>query len=489
MKKFFSFLKRPPAGFAVFAVLAAAACIAGAIACAACGCAGWYVYALYAAAALSLAYIVYLSVRGGSALRAKAAARARAHPLAESFFSDAGFRSAALFSLSFIVNIAYALLCGVLGIVLRASWYGMFSFYYLLLSALRCGLLAGAMRSRRRAAGDARGLLVSRWKLYRLCGIALFGLEFALAAAVTVMVAVGRPAPVSEVLAIASAAYTFYKVISAAVAFVKVRRLHDPLRQGSFDRVMRGIALLKKHGVEWNAMATVNSLNAPHPAEFYRFFKSIGCRYLQFTPVVERTSHAPGRLMAGGERGGRLTPESVTPEAWGAFACGVFDEWVRADVGRVYVQLFDDTLAGWAGVPPGVCSLAPVCGQAPALEANGDLYSCDHFVFPPYRLGNILAESLAAMMNGARQQAFGLAKQAGLTRQCRECRWLFACNGECPRNRFATDCHGSPGHNYLCEGYRRYFAHVAPCMDFMRAELAAGRAPAGVMDWLRGQGG
>ena len=267
------------------------------------------------------------------------------------------------------------------------------------------------------------------------------------------------------------------------------RRLHDPLRQGSFDSVMRGIALLEKHGVEWNAMATVNSLNAPHPAEFYRFFKSIGCRYLQFTPVVERTSHAPGRLMAGGEPGGQLTPESVTPAAWGAFACGVFDEWVRADVGSVYVQLFDDTLACWAGVPPGVCSLAPVCGQAPALEANGDLYSCDHFVFPPYRLGNIRGESLAAMMNGARQQAFGLAKQAGLTRQCRECRWLFACNGECPRNRFATDCHGSPGHNYLCEGYRRYFAHVAPCMDFMRAELAAGRAPAGVMDWLRGQGG
>lgn len=231
MKKFFSFLKRPPAGFAACAFLLAACCIAGAIACAACGYTGWYVYALYAAAALSLAYIVYLSVRAASALRAKAAARAKAHPLAESFFSDAGFRSVVLFSLSFIVNIAYALLCGVLGIALRASWYGMFSFYYLLLSALRCGLLAGAMRSRRRAAGDARGLLVSRWKLYRLCGVALFGLEFALAAAVTVMVAVGRPAPVSEVMAIASAAYTFYKVIFAAVGFIKVRRLHDPLQQ------------------------------------------------------------------------------------------------------------------------------------------------------------------------------------------------------------------------------------------------------------------
>ena len=231
MKKFFSYLKRPPAWFAACAFLLAAACIAGAIACAACGYTGWYVYALYAAAALSLAYIVYLSVRGGSALRAKAAERARAHPLAESFLFDGSFRAGVLFSLSFIVNVAYALLCGVLGIALRASWYGMFSFYYLLLSALRCGLLAGAMRSRRRAAGDARGLLVSRWKLYRLCGIALFVLEFALAAAVTVMVAVGRPAPVSEVLAIASAAYTFYKVISAAVGFVKVRRLHDPLLQ------------------------------------------------------------------------------------------------------------------------------------------------------------------------------------------------------------------------------------------------------------------
>ena len=231
MKKFFSYLKRPPAWFAACAFLLAAACIAGAIACAACGCAGWYVYALYAAAALSLAYMVYLSVRAASALRAKAAERARAHPLAESFLFNGSFRAGVLFSLSFIVNIAYALLCGVLGIALRASWYGMFSFYYLLLSALRCGLLAGAMRSRRRAAGDARGLLVSRWKLYRLCGIALFVLEFALAAAVTVMVAVGRPAPVSEVLAIASAAYTFYKVISAAVGFVKVRRLHDSLLQ------------------------------------------------------------------------------------------------------------------------------------------------------------------------------------------------------------------------------------------------------------------
>lgn len=260
------------------------------------------------------------------------------------------------------------------------------------------------------------------------------------------------------------------------------RPFHDPLRCGSFDRVMHGIGLLVKHGVEWNAMATVNSLNAPHPVEFYRFFKSIGCRYLQFTPVVERTRGDGSPLsVPGWEEGGTLTSCSVTPDEWGAFACGVFDEWVREDVGEVFVQLFDATLANWAGVPPGVCSLAPVCGQAPAMEHNGDLYSCDHFVFPAYRLGNIRHSSVTEMMYGTRQRAFGEAKRSALPRQCRECRWLFACNGECPRNRFVRDCYGNAGLNYLCRGYRSYFEHVAPYMDFMKAELDAGRAPANVM--------
>lgn len=260
------------------------------------------------------------------------------------------------------------------------------------------------------------------------------------------------------------------------------RQAHNALRGHTFDSVMRGIELLDRHGVEWNAMATVNALNAADPAGFYHFFRSIGCRFLQFTPVVERTADdGTGRLLSGGEEGGRLTPWSVTPELWGDFACGVFDEWVRADVGEVFVQLFDATLANWAGVPPGVCSLAPVCGQAAAMEADGTLYSCDHFVFPAYRLGNIRRESVTQMMYGRRQAAFGQSKRAALPRQCRECRWLFACNGECPRNRFVRDSHGLPGLNYLCPGYRRYFEHVAPYMDYMKAELDAGRAPANVM--------
>lgn len=262
--------------------------------------------------------------------------------------------------------------------------------------------------------------------------------------------------------------------------------LHDAMRGGSFQRVMRGVELLTRHGVEWNALATVNSVNAAHPREFYRFFRSIGCRFLQFTPVVERIADTPdGRLLAGDEAGGRIAPWSVGAEEWGAFACGVFDEWLRSDVGVVFVQLFDATLAQWAGVPPGVCSLAAECGQAAAMEAAGTLYSCDHFVFPAHRLGNIRHETIAEMMYGEAQTAFGRAKRTSLPRQCRECRWLFACNGECPRNRFDTDAYGNAGLNHLCAGYRRYFRHVAPYMDFMKRQLDKGLPPADVMAWAR----
>ncbi|MBP3510566.1 MAG: anaerobic sulfatase-maturation protein [Prevotella sp.] len=259
------------------------------------------------------------------------------------------------------------------------------------------------------------------------------------------------------------------------------RRFHDPMRGGSFDSVMRGIGLLEKHGVEWNAMAVVNSLNVGSPLEFYSFFKSIGCRYLQFTPVVERRD-ASRSLMPGLSEGGMLTNTSVSPEQWGAFLCTLFDEWVRHDVGKIFVQLFDATLANWAGVPPGICSLAPVCGHSSAMEYNGDLYSCDHFVFPEYRLGNILTDTITSMMYGARQTAFGNAKRAMLPRQCRECEFLFACNGECPKNRFVRDRYGNPGLNWLCAGYHRFFTHAAPYMDYMKAELDAGRAPANIME-------
>ena len=229
---------------------------------------------------------------------------------------------------------------------------------------------------------------------------------------------------------------------------------------------MRGIRLLQKHHVEWNAMATVNHLNADDPVGFYRFFKEIGCQYLQFTPVVEPS----------------LCDTSVTPEQWGRFICGVYDEWVKADVGQIFVQLFDATLANWAGEPPGICSMSPTCGRAAVMEANGDVYSCDHFVFPEYRLGNIRQQSLTEMLYGERQQQFGRNKRAGLPRQCRECRFLFACHGECPKNRFLKDKYGEPGLNYLCAGYQQFFAHVATDMDFMKAELDAGRSPANLMN-------
>ena len=241
---------------------------------------------------------------------------------------------------------------------------------------------------------------------------------------------------------------------------------HDAYRCRSFDKVMRGIRLLQKHHVEWNAMATVNHLNADDPVGFYRFFKEIGCQYLQFTPVVERVS---------------LCDTSVNPEQWGRFICGVYDEWVKADVGQIFVQLFDATLANWAGEPPGICSMSPTCGRAAVMEANGDVYSCDHFVFPEYRLGNIRQQSLTEMLYGDRQQQFGRSKRTSLPRQCRECRFLFACHGECPKNRFTKDRYGEDGLNYLCKGYRQFFAHVASDMDFMKAELDAGRSPANIM--------
>lgn len=264
------------------------------------------------------------------------------------------------------------------------------------------------------------------------------------------------------------------------------RRFHDAMRgKGTFDTVMRGIELLDKHGVEWNAMAVVNSLNADYPLEFYRFFKSVGCRYLQFTPVVERmAADGSPRLLPGMVEGGKLTKTSVSPEQWGRFLCEIFDEWVRHDVGHTFVQIFDATLANWAGAAPGICSLAPVCGHSAAMEYNGDMYSCDHFVFPEYRLGNIRTSTVTEMMYGRRQTDFGNAKLALLPRQCLECRWQFACHGECPKNRFLRDCYGNFGLNYLCEGYRRYFSHVAHAMDYMKAELDAGRAPANIMSVL-----
>lgn len=267
------------------------------------------------------------------------------------------------------------------------------------------------------------------------------------------------------------------------------QEFHDAFRltrsgKPTWEKVMRGIGLLRKHGVEWNAMAVVNSLNVAHPLRFYRFFKDIGCQYLQFSPIVERLSaHADGRCLASPDDPDScpVADWSVNAAQWGRFLNAMFDEWVRHDVGTTFVELFDCTLANWCGVTPGICVYARECGNAAVMEPNGDVYSCDHFVFPEYRLGNLRKETIYELLNGRRQQDFSCRKHALLPRQCRECEVEFACHGECPKNRFLTDCYGGKGLNYLCEGYRMFYHHAAPYMDFMRNELAMGRPPANVM--------
>lgn len=255
----------------------------------------------------------------------------------------------------------------------------------------------------------------------------------------------------------------------------------------SWQKVMQGIKLLKKHGVEWNAMAVVNAYNANHPLEFYRFFKENGCQFLQFTPIVERlTRHGDGRTLASlaDKDEISLSEASVAPEQWGYFLCAIFDEWVRKDVGKIFVEIFDCTLANWMGISPGICAYSKECGHAGVMEHNGDVYSCDHFVFPEYKLGNIRDHSLIDMLYGEQQQEFSRLKHSSLPRQCKECDMEFACHGECPKNRFMKDKYGDSGLNYLCPGYYHYYQHVAPYMDYMKQELMAQRPPSNIMKVL-----
>ena len=264
--------------------------------------------------------------------------------------------------------------------------------------------------------------------------------------------------------------------------------VHDAYRQtlsgkGSFQKVLNGIRLLNKHGVEWNAMAVVNAKNVKDAATFYNFFKSINCHFIQFTPIVERlVPHADGRCLASvNEQTQTMSPLSVTPEEWGAFLCNLFDLWIKEDVGTYYIQMFDATLANWVGQTPGLCTLSKSCGHASAMEHNGDVFACDHFVFPEYKRGNIHTQTITEMMYSPEQLQFGKNKWQSLPRQCKECSFLFACYGECPKNRFAIDAYGNKGLNYLCKGYKRFFAHVAPYMQFMKEQLEKELPPADVM--------
>jgi uncharacterized protein len=254
------------------------------------------------------------------------------------------------------------------------------------------------------------------------------------------------------------------------------RELHDTCRKdaagkGSFDRVMQGVALLIKHKVEFNILCTVNAVNADHPLEVYRFFRDeVKVQFIQFIPVVERDRES-----------GTLTPLSVSPKQYGKFLIGVFDEWVKYDVGTIYVQHFDTALANWYGEPHGICVFSPTCGSALVIEHTGDIYSCDHFVDRDHLLGNILKEPLTGLVNSERQRQFGLIKREKLPEYCKKCPVLFACRGECIKNRFALTPDGEAGLNYLCEGYRMFFTHIDRPMKFMVQELQAGRAPANIM--------
>ncbi len=241
----------------------------------------------------------------------------------------------------------------------------------------------------------------------------------------------------------------------------------------SFYQVMKGVELLKKHGVEYNILGVVNDYNVDYPLEFYNFFKSIDCHYIQFSPIVERID-------------GEFAPWNVPAEKWGDFLIAIFDEWVKQDVGQFYIQYFDSTLANWVGEKPGVCILAKTCGHAGVMEFNGgDVYACDHFVYPEYKIGNIYNQTLTEMMYSQKQINFGNDKYDKLPTQCKECEFLFACYGECPKNRIIKTKSGESGLNYLCKGYYKFFKHVAPYMDYMKNELNHKRPPANIMDAIR----
>jgi len=267
--------------------------------------------------------------------------------------------------------------------------------------------------------------------------------------------------------------------------------LHDRYRRdkqnrGTFDQVVAALRRLKRHGVEFNALTCVNRHNGDHPLRVYRFLKEQGVEFMQFIPIVEPAGDAalPGKSPAA-DLEHLVSERSVRPQQFGRFMIGVFDAWIQSDVGRIFVRDFDQALAAWAGAGTSLCVYAKHCGRATAIEHNGDLYSCDHFVDPPHKLGNIHEATIAQLANSTRQEQFGLDKEERLPEVCRRCEYLFICNGACPKDRIATTPDGQPGWNYLCEGFRMFFEHVDPHMKAMAAELAAGRPAANVMRQLR----
>lgn len=278
------------------------------------------------------------------------------------------------------------------------------------------------------------------------------------------------------------------------------REMHDVYRvdkggKPTFDRVLRGLDVLTRHEVDWNVLTTVNAANGDHGRDVYRFLRDdLGATFIQLIPIVERATPETLELADAGwggsargrplytQRGSLVTHRTVGPQQYGRFLIDVFEEWVRHDVGTVYVQMFDTALAAWAGEPGGMCVHAPTCGEQIALEHNGDVYSCDHYVEPGYLLGNVGERKLLELVNLPQQRDFGRAKRDTLTTYCRDCDVRFACNGGCPKDRFATSPSGEPGQHYLCAAYQAFFRHIRPAMDTMTQLLRQNRPPSAVME-------
>lgn len=263
------------------------------------------------------------------------------------------------------------------------------------------------------------------------------------------------------------------------------QELHDVHRKdrggrGTFDRVLAAARRLQAHGVEFNILCTVNSDNSRRPLDVYRFFRDeLGARYIQFIPIVERDNDT------GYQEGHTVTDRSVGPYEFGRFLIAIFDEWVSKDVGETFVLNFDGALAGWLDMAGTVCIFGPTCGLGLALEHNGDLYSCDHFVEPKFLLGNILETPLIDLVASEKQLKFGRDKKDTLPRYCRECEFLRVCHGECPKNRFVEAPGGEPGLNYLCAGYKAFFKHADRAMRIMADLLRQDRPASEVMAILR----
>lgn len=268
--------------------------------------------------------------------------------------------------------------------------------------------------------------------------------------------------------------------------------IHDAFRRDcggapTYAKVMAAVELMARTGVEYNILTTVNSRSEERGTEVYKFLRSLG-NFIQFLPVVEYVRMRDGKrplIVSPDEEDAVEAPWSVSAAGYGRFMCEVFDEWIKYDVGKYFVQLFDVTLANWCGVQPGLCSFCETCGDGLLVEHNGDVYSCDHFVYPEYCLGNIMEKTLAAMYSSDDQQAFGRDKREALPMECKRCNYYFLCRGECPKHRFEYAANGEPYKNVLCEGYKMFFRHSDPYMRYMKTLIDKGEPASLVMQWKK----